>query len=178
MKRAFDLMVVVIIGLIAAPIALVVALAVKLEGRGPIVVGLERVGQSGKRFQHYRFRTMAGTPLRKTRLGRIIGNLSLDDLPTLWNVIKGDLSVVGPRPEAPDQVDLDDPRWQQVLSVKPGLIGLGILTLREHYHVTSVQERLKPEVTYVERQSLWLDMRLLLRTIYWWLRMGHIKGRF
>jgi sugar transferase EpsL len=177
-KRAFDLTVVTLLGIITLPVVLIVALAIKLEGRGPIIIGLERVGQYGKRFQHYRFRTMAGTPLRKTPLGRVIGNLSLDDLPTLWNIAKDDLSVVGPRPEVPEKVDLHNPDWQKVLSVKPGLTGIGLVTLRERHNSTSVQERLKLDLLYVERQSFWLDIQLLVQTLYWWVRMGHIKGKF
>lgn len=177
-KRIFDVFVILVLGIILAPVALIIALAVKLEGRGPVVIYTERMGQFGKPFKHYRFRTMAGSPLRKTTLGRVIGNLSLDDLPTLCNVFKGDLSIVGPRPEAPEKVNVLDPDWQKVLSVKPGLTGMGILSLRETYNTASVQERIKPELKYVTHHSFWLDMQLILQTLYWWLRKGHIKGKF
>ena len=178
MKRIFDVLTALIVGMIVAPIALIVALSIWLERRGPVIIYTERVGQFGRLFKHYRFRTMAGEPLRKTRLGRSIGNLSLDDIPSLWNILKGDLSIVGPRPETPDKVDLLDPRWQKILSVEPGLTGMAILSLRGDYNSASVQERIKPELEYVERQSFWLDMQLIFHTIYWWLRMGHVKGRF
>lgn len=161
-----------------APLALLVALALQLEGHGSVIIYTQRVGQFGAPFRHYRFRTMAGAPLKKTPLGRIIGNLSLDDLPTLWNIIRGDLSLVGPRPEVPEKVNLHDPAWQKVLSVKPGLISQALLSLREHYNTSSVQERLRPELEYVMQQSFWLDLQLILKTLYWWLRLGHIKGRF
>jgi lipopolysaccharide/colanic/teichoic acid biosynthesis glycosyltransferase len=177
-KRIFDVLAALIAGTIVAPIALIVALAIWLERHGPVVISTDRVGQFGKIFKHYRFRTMAGYPLRKTRLGRLIGNLSLDDLPTLWNILIGDLSIVGPRPETPDKVDLTDLQWQKILTVKPGLTGMAILSLRGNYNATSIQERIIPELEYVERQSIWLDMQLILRTIYWWLRMGHVKGSF
>ena len=121
---------------------------------------------------------MAGNPLQKTRFGRFIGNRSLDDLPTLWNIVRGDMSLVGPRPEIPEKVDLSDANWHKVLSVRPGLSGLGLLTLRERYNQTSVQERLQPEVYYAEHSSFLFDLQLMLQTLYWWLRMGHVKGRF
>ena len=177
-KRVFDVFLALAWGIILAPLALLVALAVWLEGRCPVVIYTERIGQFGKPFKHYRFRTMAGSPPRKTALGRVIGNLSLDDLPTLWNIVKGDLSVVGPRPEMPEKVNALDPEWQKVLSVKPGLIGKGILTFREIYNTTSIQDRIKPELEYVVEQSFLFDMQLILQAFYWWLRMGHVKGRF
>ncbi|MEM7119062.1 MAG: sugar transferase [Chloroflexota bacterium] len=101
---------------------------------------------------------------------------AFDDLPTLWNVLRGDISLIGPRPEMVDKVDLADPRWQKVLSVKPGLVGMRILSLRETYSQTAQSEQLRRELIYVENQSFWFDMRLLFSAAYWWLRMGHIKG--
>jgi lipopolysaccharide/colanic/teichoic acid biosynthesis glycosyltransferase len=112
-----------------------------------------------------------------TRFGRSIGSLSLDEIPVLWNIFKGDLSLFGPRPEVPEKVDLSDPDWQKVLSVRPGLMGLGLLTFRERYNQTSVKERIQPEITYVEHQSLKLDMQIFTKTLFYWLRMGHIKGK-
>lgn len=178
LKRLCDLIIAAMLTVITAPLAVIVALAIQLEGRGPIVIYTERVGQFGKHFKHYRFRTMAGTPPRKTRLGKVIGNLSLDDLPTLWNVVKGDLSSVGPHPETPEKVNVHDPTWQKILSVKPGLTGLSLLALRGIYNTASTQEKMKIELEYVEKQSLWLDLQLILKTFYWWLKMGHLKGRF
>jgi lipopolysaccharide/colanic/teichoic acid biosynthesis glycosyltransferase len=129
-----------------------------------------RVGRGGKQFSHYRFRTMevqsarthsgGDTALRKTRFGRLIGNLSLDDLPTLVNVLRGDRSIVGPRPEVPDKVDLKSEEWRKVLEVRPGLVGLGALTYLGAYNSTSVGERIKPELYYVEHQSLLLDLQI------------------
>jgi lipopolysaccharide/colanic/teichoic acid biosynthesis glycosyltransferase len=102
----------------------------------------------------------------------MIGNLSLDDLPTVFNVLKGDMSIVGPRAEVPEKVDLADSDWRKVLSVRPGLAGLGALTYLSAYNSTPVSERIKPEVYYVENQSLLLDLRILGRTIYWLAHMG------
>ena len=96
---------------------------------------------------------MAGNPLQKTRFGRFIGNQSLDDLPTLWNIVRGDRSLVSPRPEIPEKTDLSDSNWHKVRSVKPGPSGLGLLTLRERYNQTSIQERLKVERSQSSRQD-------------------------
>lgn len=177
MKRLVDLAVGLVLGCLCAPLLLVAALLVWLERRGEVFYATRRVGQGGRLFNHYRLRTMAGSPASKTPLGKALGNLSLDDLPTLWNVLRGDLSLVGPRPETPEKVDLGDPRWQAVLSVRPGLTGLSLVRLREKYNLSCPQERLHIELEYVQRQSAWLDCQILAQTVYWWLRMGHLKGR-
>lgn len=160
------------------PLMILIAIGIKLESPGAAIIGTQRVGKGFKVFAHYRFRTMAGTPLRKTRFGRFIGNLSLDDLPTFWNVVKGDMSLIGPRPEAPEKVDTNDLDWQRVLAIKPGLLGLGMLTFLEQYNQTSVKDRIQPELYYVEHQSLLFDLHILLKSLALWVRMGHLKGRF
>lgn len=176
-KRLFDIIGALLGLIIALPLMLILALGIKLDSPGPVFIGVTRVGKGGKLFSHYRFRTMAGEPLRKTRFGRFMGNLSLDDIPTLFNVLRGDLSMVGPRPEEPAKVDLADPDWQKVLSVRPGLTGLGLLTFNAQYNQTSVRERIQPEIYYADHSSLLFDLRLLWTTLRMWLRMGHIKGR-
>jgi lipopolysaccharide/colanic/teichoic acid biosynthesis glycosyltransferase len=178
LKRACDLLFASFWGLLLLPLALLIALAIKLETPGPTIHATLRLGRYGKPFSYYRFRTRTGTPPQTTCLGRFIGNLSLDEIPVLWNIFKGDLSFVGPRPEVPEKVDLSDKDWQKVLSVRPGLMGLGLLTFRERYNQTNIKERLQPEINYVEHQSLRLDALILVKTVYFWARMGHIKGRF
>ena len=178
MKRVLDILIALGILIVCSPLAIMIAIGTKLDSPGPVIVSTRRVGRGGRLFSHYRFRTMAGNPLQKTRFGRFIGNRSLDDIPTLWNIVRGDMSIIGPRPEIPENVDLSDPNWRKVLSVRPGLSGLGLLTLRERYNQTSVPERLQPEVYYAEHSSFLFDLQLMLQTLYWWLRMGHVKGRF
>lgn len=178
LKRTFDIVVAIFWGIIFAPLALIIALVIKLESLGPAVHPSQRVGKHGKPFFYYRFRTRVGTPPKYTRFGRFIGNLSLDEIPVFWNILKGDLSVVGPRPEVPGRVDLNDPDWQKVLSVRPGLTGLGGLTFMDKYNQTSVKDRIQPEIRYVENQSFLLDMRILAKTLCLWTQMGHLKGRF
>lgn len=178
MKRAFDTALALTLIALLLPLSALIGLGVVLTSPGPALIATTRVGRGGRRFAHYRFRTMAGQPPRKTRFGRLIGNLSLDDLPTLWNVLRGDLSFIGPRPEVPENVDLTDPDWQTVLSVRPGLSGLGLLTFLDHYNRTSVKERLQPDVYYARHASWRLDLALLGSTLRHWIARGHLKGRF
>jgi lipopolysaccharide/colanic/teichoic acid biosynthesis glycosyltransferase len=178
LKRSFDLLVALSLGLVSLPLACLLAAGVALTSPGPVLIATRRLGRGGRPFNHLRFRTMAGQPLRKTRFGRLIGNLSLDDLPTLWNVIRGDMSLIGPRPEIPEKVDLSNPDWQTILTVRPGLSGLGALTFLDRYNQTSVADRIQPDVYYARHQSWRLDLALIIRTLLMLLRMGHLKGRF
>lgn len=182
LKRAFDLILAIILGIIFAPLALIIALVIQLESRGPLLYNSQRVGKGGKLFFYHRLRTAKGspykTPWKHTRFGRFIGNLSLDEIPVLWNILKGEMSFVGPRAEKPEKVELTDPAWQKVLSVKPGLTGLGGLRFLDKYNQTSIRDRIQPEVYYAENRSFLLDVQILLKTLYFWVRMGHLKGRF
>lgn len=176
-KRIFDVTISTFAALLSIPLMLAIGLLIKLESTGPAIISTQRVGKHGQHFAHYRFRTMAGSPPQKTRFGRFIGNLSLDDIPTLWNVIRGDMSLVGPRPEVPEKVDLDNPIWQKILSVRPGILGLGLVTFLDRYNQTPVTERIMPELYYVEHQSWWFDLQLILKSLYLWLKHGHLKGK-
>ena len=182
LKRVLDIVFAIVLGIILTPLALIIALAIQLEARGPVLYNSERVGKDGKRFFYHRLRRVKGTPgqapYEHTRVGRFIGNLSLDEIPVLWNILKGELSFVGPRPEKPDLVDLDDPDWQKILTVKPGLMSLGGLTFLDKFNQTSVQDRIQPDVYYVENRSIFLDIRILVKTLYFWVRMGHLKGKY
>ena len=177
-KRLGDFTIAGLCLLVALPLSVLIALGIRLDSPGSVVITTRRVGRGGKLFDHYRFRTMSGEPLRKTRLGRFIGNLSLDDLPTLWNVLRSDLSLIGPRPEVPEKVDLTDLDWQIALSLRPGLSGLGLLTYLDRYNTTSPQERLQPEVYFARHVSWRLDLALMASTVFHMLKMGQLKGRF
>jgi len=157
--------------------AAVIAVGVWVSTGGLINV-TRRVGQGGRGFAHYRFKTRVGVPPLPTRFGRLIGNLSLDDIPGFWNVICGDLSLVGPRPARVEEVQFEDPRWQKVLTVRPGLCSPSILTLLDRFNLTDVQQRIEPDVAYVDRRSWVMDVRLMLTALWRWLRMGHLKGQF
>ena len=183
-KRLFDIVVSALLLLLVAPVLAIVALAVKLEDRGPVIFRQRRIGFGGRSFAICKFRSMQVgaehlvAPLaahnvtdgllfkmhndpRVTRVGSIIRRLSVDELPQLWNVLKGDMSLVGPRPLAADASDFSvmDGRRHSVL---PGITG--------YWQVAggnglTYQEMVKLDLAYIQNWSLWLDLRLLVKTI-------------
>lgn len=160
-KRAFDLFISVWLLSLVWPLMLTIALAIWLESGGPIFYVSQRVGKDGRLFKLYGFRTMLADRHTLTRSGRIIRNISLDHLPYLLNIIKRDMSLVGPRPHEPHQVNLDDTLWQQVLTVKPGLVSWAILHFATTYNQTPYAERNQIEAEYIERQSFLFDLYVL-----------------
>jgi lipopolysaccharide/colanic/teichoic acid biosynthesis glycosyltransferase len=176
-KRFFDIILAAILGILLLPVAVVIVILIRVESIGSVVYPSLRMGKDKRPFSLLRFRTMAGSPPQKTKFGRWIGNLSLDELPVLWNVLKGDMSFVVPRPEIPEKVDLADPDWQIILTVRPGMTGLGLLKYLDKYNETAVTERIQPDVYYAQHQSFLFDCQLLVKTISLWIRMGHLKGK-
>jgi exopolysaccharide production protein ExoY len=184
-KRALDLNLALVALLLAIPILVVVALAVRFSSRGPILFRQTRVGRYGRPFTCLKFRTMVkhaeralaedlefaaqfatSYKLRRdwrvTRVGRILRKLSLDELPQLLNVIRGDMSLVGPRPVPAGELRTKyGPAASRVISVRPGLTGLWQVSGRG---ATSYEERVQLDVSYVERRSLLLDLRIIART--------------
>jgi lipopolysaccharide/colanic/teichoic acid biosynthesis glycosyltransferase len=159
---------------LASPAIAAAAVAIKLEDRGPVLYRQRRVGLDGQEFQLLKLRTMVvgaehqgagfavnrGDP-RITRVGRLLRRLSLDELPQLWNVVRGDMSLVGPRPTLAYQVERYTPRQLRRLEVKPGLTGWA----QVHGRATLPwEERIELDVWYVEHRSAWLDLKILLRT--------------
>jgi lipopolysaccharide/colanic/teichoic acid biosynthesis glycosyltransferase len=185
MKRLVDLLIALALLIPAAPIMLLIAIYLRLDSAGPILYTSSRLGRAARPFGLLRFRTVdihqpADLPMsqRLTRAGRFIRNLSLDDLPNLLNILKGDLSLVGPRPTEPALINLADPAWQKVLSVRPGLISYAILRLASTYNTTPWPHRLQLELEYVDRHSLAFDLHLLRHALRDWLRSrGNIKAR-
>jgi len=187
MTRAFDVVVAAVVLLALAPLLVVVAIAVKLGSRGPALFHAERVGRGGRRFRMHKFRTMtrggdgprvttAADP-RVTSVGRPLRATHLDEAPQLWNVLVGDMSLVGPRPEDPAFVDVDAPAWRRILSVRPGLTGptqlrfaaveratLGAADPERDYRERVLPAKLLADVEYVERRTFVGDVVLLLRT--------------
>jgi lipopolysaccharide/colanic/teichoic acid biosynthesis glycosyltransferase len=170
-KRLFDLVVTAVLAVPVAVIGSLCALAVRLTSPGPILFRQERVGHNGTAFTLLKFRTMRHdgrpNPLhpdknRITAVGRVLRRTSLDELPQLVNVARGDMSIVGPRPTLRYQVDRYDDRQLGRLAVRPGLTGLAQVQGR---NATTWAERIELDLEYVERQSLFLDCRLLLRTV-------------
>jgi exopolysaccharide biosynthesis polyprenyl glycosylphosphotransferase len=175
------------VGLIGlAPLFLLLILAVRLTSRGPAFFVQNRCGLGGRVFRFYKFRTMVEDaeqrkaelehlnemkgPVfkirrdpRVTKLGAILRKTSLDELPQLWNVLKGDMSLVGPRPPLPEEVERYTARQAQRLSVTPGITGLWQVSGRSS--LPDFDMWLELDLRYVREQSLWLDFRILAKTI-------------
>ena len=178
-KRLFDI-VVALLGLaLAAPVLLLIAIAVRLSGRGPILYGQDRVGMDGRTFTMYKFRSMRvgaeasgarmtapGDP-RRTAIGAVLRTLSLDELPQLWNVLVGDMSLVGPRPERPcfiEDFKREIPRYALRHKIKAGMTGWAQVNgMRGN---TSIAKRIELDLYYIENWSILLDLKILVRTVF------------
>jgi len=184
-KRGVDVMGAMTILILGAPLLGLIALAIRLDSPGPIVFRQTRVGIGGKLFEIYKFRSMregaeaeleqlsdlneADGPLfkirddpRLTRVGRFLRHTSLDELPQLWNVLRGEMSLVGPRPPIPDEVSRYK-RWHKKrLDGRPGMTGLWQVSGRS---MLNFDETVLLDIYYIENWSLWLDFKILLRTI-------------
>jgi len=186
MKRLFDLTVALTLLSITAPLLVVIAALVAFElHKAPIYVS-KRVGRDGRLFGLFRFRTMTriyrpDDPLEThqlSRVGAVIRNYSLDDLPNLLNVLIGDLSIIGPRPMEAERVDPLDPHWRRILSVRPGCVGLAVLSLARTYNESDPRTKQQMELEYVERQSLLFDLKLFAQAWRDHFRSsGNIKAR-
>ena len=187
-KRVFDIALAIPASLVAAPIVVVSALLVRLDSRGPVFYRGWRTGLGGRPFRIYKLRTMeadadtAGPEItrandqRVTRIGRMLRRTKIDELPQLFNVLSGHMSLVGPRPEHPNYVRLYTPEQRRVLEVKPGMTSLASilyadeqdLLVGENAEKTYVDvvmpEKLEIDRRYVEGQSLRTDFVILLRT--------------
>ena len=174
MNRALDVLVAGLALLAASPLLAICALAIKLDSRGPVLYRQRRVGRDGVELDLIKLRTMvvgaehSGAGLyiedrdaRITRVGRLLRRFSLDELPNLLNVLRGELAVVGPRPTVRAQVDRYTPRQRRRLEVKPGITGWAQVNGRASL---SWPERIELDVWYVDNRSLALDLRILART--------------
>lgn len=179
-----------LVGLVvASPVLAAVAAAIALGSPGPILFRQERVGRGGRPFVLTKFRTMVtgnvgiavtaqGDP-RITPIGRLLRATKLDELPELWNVVRGEMALVGPRPEVPRYVDLDDPLWQEVLRARPGLTDPITLELRDEEHVMAAVDgdreafylrvlqryKLLGSAAYLRERTWWSDVRVLVGTV-------------
>lgn len=168
-KRVFDLALLGIGALPAAVLGLACAVAVRASGPGPILFRQMRIGCDGMPFRVFKFRTMLDGPnplfpddSRITRVGRVLRRTSLDELPQLLNVLRGEMSVVGPRPALRYQVERYDSRQRGRLAVRPGLTGLAQVNGR---NALTWAERIDWDLAYVARQSPRLDLRIIARTV-------------
>ncbi len=177
-KRAMDLVGSALLLLILSPLFLAIAAAIKLSSPGPVIFRQKRVGLNKKAFTMYKFRSMrvndkqdsawsTKTDDRRTWIGAILRKTSLDELPQLWNVLLGDMSLVGPRPEIPkfvDQFRETVPLYMVKYQVRPGMTGWAQINgLRGD---TSIPDRVKHDLWYIENWSLWLDIKILFKTAF------------
>lgn len=191
LKRSFDFVLSLISFIITSPIFLLSMILAKVQSRGPVFYKAKRVGIDGKVFIMYKFRTMVenadqiGIGLtthkdkRVTLIGRFLRKTKLDELPNLINVLKGDMSLVGPRPESPEYVKYYSDRQRQVLQVRPGITGPSQIANRdeekklkskedpENYYITELMPRkLELDLEYVATRNFFVDIRWLIRTFW------------
>lgn len=189
-KRIIDYCLTIPATVLLAPLLLAIAVSIKLDSPGPVLFRQKRVGLVGRVFEMYKFRTMAhgadqsahqahiqayaegrldeheGVKMKEdprvTRVGRILRKTSLDELPQLFNVLLGQMSLVGPRPVPIYEADLYNLWHSERLSVLPGMTGLWQVTARSH---VSYDEQARLDIRYIHNYSLWLDVQILLKTI-------------
>jgi lipopolysaccharide/colanic/teichoic acid biosynthesis glycosyltransferase len=187
LKRTFDLVVSFLVVLIALPLWAIVAVAIKAESPGAVFYRGARIGKGGKPFAIYKFRTMVADAAhqgpgitrdgdsRITRVGRFLRKLKIDEMPQLINVLRGEMSIVGPRPEDPRYVAHYTPEQRGVFRVRPGMASPAFVKYRheeevlasagedvEDLYLTRVlPDKLRLDLQYIEQQSLWFDLRIL-----------------
>jgi lipopolysaccharide/colanic/teichoic acid biosynthesis glycosyltransferase len=179
-KAVVDPILAALIFLPALPLMLLVMALVRLTSRGPVIYSQTRVGRGGRVFTIYKFRTMyhdcerltgpvwsTRNDPRVTPVGRLLRSTHLDELPQLWNVLRGDMSLVGPRPERPEfvaQLEKAVPGYRDRLRVRPGVTGLAQLQLAPDTDLGSVRRKLACDLYYIQRLNPWLDFRIIAGT--------------
>jgi lipopolysaccharide/colanic/teichoic acid biosynthesis glycosyltransferase len=179
-KKLLDLFTALFALIFLSPVIIIIALLVKFSSKGPVFFAQERVGQYGKPFNIYKFRSMyadaeaSGPALsskldnRITPIGKFLRKTRLDELPNFWNVLKGDLSLVGPRPERQfyiDQIIVKAPHYIHLQKVKPGITSWGQVKYGYAENVDQMIERLKYDLLYIENMSLYVDFKILIYTL-------------
>jgi len=171
-KRAVDLLLFAVLAIPSVVVGAVAAAGIATTSRGPVLFRQCRVGRDGEAFTLLKFRTMRHDPARPmgfpdaalvTPIGRLLRRMSIDELPQLWNVARGEMSIVGPRPTVASQVARYDDRQRGRLAVRPGLTGLAQVRGRNALTWT---ERIDLDLEYVRTQSMGLDLRILVSTIW------------
>ena len=189
LKHAFDIFLSFVGLVLLFPCLCLIALLVRLISPGPVFYASPRIGLYEKTFKMIKFRTMAvdadragplvtpGDDPRITPVGRFLRRTKLDELPTLWNVLKGDMSFVGPRPENPKSAALYTDEQRRVWTVRPGITSLATIKYRHEEEILAgvadleaayfqiMQDKLALELEYLDRQSFWLDLQIIFQTI-------------
>lgn len=179
-KQAIDIITAALAGILLSPFILIIACRTKFSSGGSIIYAQERIGFRGKKFNIYKFRSMienaeANGPMlssdhdvRITKWGKTMRKWRLDELPQLWNILKGDMSLVGPRPERKfyiDEIEKLNPYFRYLLKVKPGLTSWGMVRFGYASSVEEMVERMKYDLMYVENASLLLDFKIMMYTL-------------
>lgn len=197
LKRLFDIVFAFIFLIVLMPLFLIVALFIVFESKGGAIFKQTRVGKNGKHFTLYKFRSMylsqqnqslltVANDARITRVGRFIRKTKIDELPQLFNILKGDMSFVGPRPEVPKYVALYNEEQRRVLSVRPGLTDFASLRYinesddflqtndPEQYYIQHVlPQKLALSLQYIEQQSFFTDICIIFKTLFRILQIKH-----
>ena len=181
MKRLFDLVCVFFASIVFSPFILAVYIAIKLDDGGPAIFKQERIGRGGKPFMLYKFRSMRvnaekdGKPQlwageedeRLTKVGKFIRNHHLDELPQFWNILKGDMSFVGYRPERQyfiDKIMAENPDYEKLYAMRPGVFSEATLYNGYTDTMEKMLRRLEMDLDYMKRQSVWLDIVIIFKT--------------
>ncbi len=185
LKRLFDIIISFLVIMLLFPLFIIITIAIKLDSKGPVLFSQKRVGENGRTFAFYKFRSMVHGaealrvkleglsevegPIFKikqdpriTRLGKFLRHASIDELPQFFNVFKGDMSLVGPRPPLPKEVEKYTPHQMKRLSAKPGLTCLWQISGRSN---VSFYEWVELDIYYIQYRSFLLDLKILIRTI-------------
>jgi lipopolysaccharide/colanic/teichoic acid biosynthesis glycosyltransferase len=174
LKRGLDFLISLLVLILLWPVLLLIVITIKFSSKGPAVFKQQRAGKNGNSFMFYKFRTMtieadpfgpspkSGRDPRLTKVGRILREYSLDELPQLFNILKGDMSIVGPRPLYLSQIPEWSERQKKRLLVKPGLTGLAQISGRGEL---TREEKLELDAKYVETASFSADVRIVLTTV-------------
>jgi lipopolysaccharide/colanic/teichoic acid biosynthesis glycosyltransferase len=191
MKRLFDILFSFIGLLLLQPLFVVIAIMIKVDSTGPVFFRQGRVGKNFRRFKIYKFRTMvvdaekkglritSGGDSRVTRVGRVLRKFKIDELPQLFNVLKGDMSLVGPRPEVEEYVKLYEKDYREILKRRPGVTDVSSIIFREeevvlknqvdpegYYKKILLPEKIRLAKEYIEHSSFLYDLKLVLNTLH------------
>ncbi len=179
-KRAFDFIFSFIALILLSPIMLLIAIVIRLTSKGPIIYSQERIGEQRKPFRIYKFRSMiveaestgpqlsSSSDIRITPFGHFMRKYRLDEFPQFWNVIKGDMSIVGPRPEREyyiNRIVKKAPYYSLVFQVKPGITSWGMVKFGYASTISQMVERTKFDLLYINNMSIALDLKIMIYTI-------------
>jgi len=192
-KAIGDFAAAIILIVLASPLIVLTMILVKLTSRGSVIYSQTRLGRGGRPFTIYKIRTMVqdceaktgprwstGDDPRVTPIGSFLRRSHLDELPQLWNILRGEMSLVGPRPERPvfvTQLEKALPNYRNRLAVRPGVTGLAQIQLPPDTDLNSVSLKLICDLEYISKQGLWLDLRILACTAFGLLGIPHATSR-